>query len=203
MIGDVIKGCYKTVTLNVGTIKHRLQYGLKANYNISNSSDVCQYLQSLIQDMVKLNSDLVRCGVMATFNYINTIMVEHPSPTKLDDIRNRREKLQYITEERHGYFKTLVKGLYKGVDKISGGGPSFDSAKLTVNSFIASPGDKNDMMQRVSGYLGNTAPTSFLKMIGQTLADMIRCHIRAFVSELLKRVINALHRIPTAQLQNN
>ncbi|KAF9344235.1 hypothetical protein BGX26_004623 [Mortierella sp. AD094] len=43
-------------------------------------------------------------------------------------------------------------------------------------------------MTRIGSYLNNAAPAHFLEQIGQTLADMIRYHIRSFISELKKKI---------------
>ncbi|KAF9344234.1 hypothetical protein BGX26_004622 [Mortierella sp. AD094] len=94
IIGDVVKSSYKTVTLNLGTIDPRFRSGLQINYKANDSHGVREYIQLLIQDLVKLNTDLIRCGVMATFNYINMVMARYPSITEPEDIKSRLEKLQ-------------------------------------------------------------------------------------------------------------
>ncbi|KAG0005882.1 hypothetical protein BGZ65_009910 [Modicella reniformis] len=133
------------------------------HYGTNDSHDVKQHIQSTIQGLVKLTTDLIRCGIMATFNYINTIMAEHPSINSgSDNIRTRHVKFQYINDGKHGFFKTLVKGLYHGEDKIRRTGASFDLAVETIKLFKAIPGDKNDELQRIHDSLDNGAPTSYL-----------------------------------------
>ncbi|KAG0241729.1 hypothetical protein BG011_003456, partial [Mortierella polycephala] len=104
------------------------------------------------------------------------------------DIAARRENFQFIAYDKHGYFGTLVKALYHGEDDIKGRGPSFDAAVRTVKMFKAMPGDKSRLIQRIGSCLDHSAPSHILEQVGQTLGDMVRCHIRAFVSELRKRV---------------
>jgi len=194
MIGDVINNNYKTVTLNIGTVGRCLQRGLPNNlkideFTVDDYSKVHEHILSSIQDMVKINTDLIRCGCLATFHYINTIMAEHPSiDLGSDDIKARRDKLRYIVNEKEGYFRTLVKGLYNGVTKIKGKGGSFESAKETVELFMCIPGDNDGIIKRIRGYMSNAAPTSFLEQVGQTLENMVRCHIFKYVSELKNRV---------------
>lgn len=187
MVGDVLNGTFKTVTLNLGTIDHRLQLGLQKNFNSSNCPEVQQQIQSTLQDIAKLNTDLIRCGCMATFNYINTVISKHPSISAgSNDIKTRHDQLEFIAYDKHGFFKTLVKALYHG-EGIKGKGPSFDAAIQTTELFINIPGNQG-LRERISGYLNRTAPSHILEQIGQTLADLVRCHVRAFVSELKKRV---------------
>ncbi|KAG0002657.1 hypothetical protein BGZ65_002457 [Modicella reniformis] len=53
--------------------------------------------------------------------YINSIMAEHPSTVPgSEDIKIRCVKLQYIADEKHGYFEALVKRLYHEEDGING-----------------------------------------------------------------------------------
>ncbi|KAG0301123.1 hypothetical protein BGZ99_003560, partial [Dissophora globulifera] len=188
MIGDVLDGNYKTVTLNLGTIDHRLQVGLQENYGVRDDADVHRHILSTIQDIVKLNTDLIRCGTMATFNYINTVMSEHPSINiESPDVGIRKHKLQYIANDEFGFFKSLVKAIYHGDKGSKGKGDSFEAAVTATNLFKAMPGDKDRAMKRIEQYVGGSAPSHILEQVGQMLGDMVRCHIRAFVSELKKR----------------
>jgi hypothetical protein len=62
----------------------------------------------------------------------------------------------------------------------------------TVKMFKAMPGDKSRLIQRIGSCLDHSAPSHILEQVGQTLGDMVRCHIRAFVSELRKRVCSPI-----------
>lgn len=195
MVGDVLKSTHHVVTLNVGTVDHRLQVGLNKNYGCS-SQGVHQHIISTLRDIVKLNTELLRCGVMAVFNFINTVISDNPSiNTNSSDIAARREIFQFIAYDKHGYFGTLVKALYHGEDDIRGHGPSFGAAVRTVKMFKAMPGDKSRLIQRIGSFLDHSAPSHILDQVGQTLGDMVRCHIRAFVSELRKRVCSPIMAI--------
>ncbi|KAG0304984.1 hypothetical protein BGZ98_004744 [Dissophora globulifera] len=186
MVGDVLNGTFKTVTLNLGTTDHRLQLGLQKNFNFRNCPEVQQHIRSTLQDIAKLNTDLVRSGCMAILNYINTVISGHPSISAgSNDIEIRRGQLEFIAYDKHGFFKTLVKALYYGED-IRGTGPSFGAAIKTAVSFGDIPGNEG-LKKRISKYLNSAAPSHILEQIGQTLSDMVRCHVRAFVSELKKR----------------
>ncbi|KAF8921664.1 hypothetical protein BGZ58_004052, partial [Dissophora ornata] len=185
MIGDVLNVNYKTVTLNIGTVGRCLQRGL-LNYNTEDCPGLHEHILSTIRGLVRINTDLIRYGSLATFNYINIVMAEHPSiNAESKDVEYRKEKLQYIANESQGYFKSLVKVLFYG-DKATGNLDYYKSAKSTAELFMAMPGDKKEMIQRLREC--KTASSHFLEQIGQTLGDMIRCHIHAFVSELKKRI---------------
>ncbi|KAF9436836.1 hypothetical protein BGZ76_002832 [Entomortierella beljakovae] len=54
-------------------------------------------------------------------------MAESPSLEGSTDITSRAEMIQYIIDDKHGFFMTLVKGLYHG-ERFHGKGPSFESA---------------------------------------------------------------------------
>ncbi|KAG0282726.1 hypothetical protein BGZ98_006649, partial [Dissophora globulifera] len=104
MIGDVLKSTHHVVTLNVGTVDQRLRVGLNKNYGCS-SRDVHQHIMSTLQDIVKLNTDLLRCGVMAVLNFINTVVADNPSiSSNSSDIATRRDILQFLAYDKHGYF---------------------------------------------------------------------------------------------------
>ncbi|KAF9987432.1 hypothetical protein BGZ65_003642 [Modicella reniformis] len=60
MIGDVLNGNFQTVALNIGTIGPRPKCGIQKNYKADHSISVINHIQSTIQDLVKLNTDLVR-----------------------------------------------------------------------------------------------------------------------------------------------
>jgi hypothetical protein len=196
MVGDVLKSTFKTITLNVGTISSRLQRGLDKNFQ-STEDDVADYIDATIQDLVKLNTDLIRSGILATFNYINVVMAKHPS---IAENTIRREKLQYIADDQHSFFHTLVKGLYRWGQDLKGSGESFKAALEAIELYKDMPGDKNDFMERISGYLNGGMSRHFLEQIAQTLADMVRCHIRAFVSELRKRVSIMSHLLVRSKI---
>ncbi|KAF9163129.1 hypothetical protein BGX20_001442, partial [Mortierella sp. AD010] len=183
MVGDVLDRNYKMATLNIGTIESCFEQGLKNNYGVAKCNSVNGSIQLTIQNLVKLNTDLTRCGIMATFNYIKRY---HGRSFNRTWIYRHREpkKLQYISENRHGYFKTLAKGLYK--EDIKGKGESFDAALETIMRFKAMPGFEKGMLREVMDY--GSASSRFMDQIGQTLGDMVRCHIRVFVSELKKRI---------------
>ncbi|KAF9150337.1 hypothetical protein BGX20_005733, partial [Mortierella sp. AD010] len=185
MIGDVLNANYKTVTLNIGTVGRCLQRGL-LNYNTEDCPGLHEHVLSTIRGLVRINTDLIRYGSLATFNYINIVMAEHSSiSVGSEDVEYRKEKLQYIANESQGYFKSLVKVLFYG-DKATGDLNYFKSAKSTAELFMAMPGDKKEMIQRLREC--KTVSSHFLEQVGQTLGDMIRCHIYAFVSELKKRI---------------
>ncbi|KAG0306837.1 hypothetical protein BGZ99_001663 [Dissophora globulifera] len=80
-----------------------------------------------------LNTNLLRCGVMAVLNFINTVVTDNPSiSSNSSDIATLRENLQFLACDKHGYFGTLVKALYHREDNIKGCGPSFDAAILNT-----------------------------------------------------------------------
>lgn len=189
MIGDVLNSNFATVTMNMGTIRHRLQNGLEQNYQANNHLKLSQHIESTIEGLVKINTDLIRCGSLATLNYINEIMAAHPSIDPASgDVEIRCKLFKYIAGESHGFFKTLVKGLYHWNNDLKGKGESFDSASAAIRSLREMPGDKNAMMQRVMEHLNGAAPSTFLEQTGQVLGDMARCHFRAFIPELQKRI---------------
>lgn len=193
MIGDVLNSNFATVTMNMGAIRPRLQHGLEQNYQANDYLKLSRHIESTIEGLVKINTDLLRCGSLATLNYINEIMAAHPSiDPDSEDVEIRCKRFKYIAGESHGFFKTLVKGLYHWNNELNGKGESFDSASAAIRSFREMPGDKNAMMQRVMEHLNGAAPATFLEQVGQTLGDMVRCHLRAFIPELQKRV-SALH----------
>ncbi|KAF9408979.1 hypothetical protein BGZ76_005768, partial [Entomortierella beljakovae] len=184
MVGDVLNKSYKMVTLNIGTIDACLEQGLKNNYGLVDCNDAKDAIQTTIQNLVRLNTELIRNGIMATFNYINTVMTEHPSIVPgCADIKHRNDNFQYISEDKYGYFRTLVKGLY--YNSISSKEPSVNSVLKTIDIFKSLPGFEKGMLQVVKEY---PVSSHFLDQVGQTLENMVRVHIRAFVSELKKRI---------------
>ncbi|KAF9959264.1 hypothetical protein BGZ65_000612 [Modicella reniformis] len=88
LIGDVLNSNFATVTMNEGTIHHRLQRGLQQNYHADDHLELSQHIESTIEGLVKINTDLIRCGSLATLNFINEneIMATRPSidPTSED-----------------------------------------------------------------------------------------------------------------------
>ncbi|KAF9944684.1 hypothetical protein BGZ65_011725, partial [Modicella reniformis] len=88
---------------------------MEKNYGANECKDVNQYIQSTIRDLVQINTDLIRYGSIAVLNHINTVMAEHPSvESGSQDIEIRRNKLQYIADEKH-----VDKALYYGEDQIN------------------------------------------------------------------------------------
>lgn len=202
IVGDELSRLFKEVTLNIGTLTPCLQRGLNNNY--ANGANVNNFIRSTIVGMAKINTDLIRCGVMATFNYINTVMSEHPSISpQSSDIKLRNGKLKHIAMDGNSFFNHLVKTLY-GNSGSSGTeekeedeeneapGSSGKSTELGVQVatlFISTMGQKLDgLLKRIQGHVEAGVPAHFLEQIALTLANMIRCHIRAFVTELKIRV---------------
>ncbi|KAF9914938.1 hypothetical protein FBU30_002289, partial [Linnemannia zychae] len=122
MIGDVLGNIFAMTSMNLGTIHHRLSRGLQLTYHADDYSELSQHIESTIEGLAKLNTDLIRCGSIATFNYINTIMATYSSVNpNSGDIERRRLLFKHISNES-GFFKTLVKGLYHWDDEIKGSG---------------------------------------------------------------------------------
>ncbi|KAG0300013.1 hypothetical protein BGZ98_009561 [Dissophora globulifera] len=106
--------------------------------------DIHQYIDSTIQEMVSLNTELLRCEAMAVITYVNSIMSSNPSiSTSSVDIAIRRDSLQYIAHDRYGYFSTLIKAIYHIEDNIKASGTSFDAAVRTIKLFMAIPSEKD------------------------------------------------------------
>lgn len=189
IVGDVVKKHFKVVTLNIGTINPCLRRGLMNNYDAA-SDDIYDFIRSTIPGMTKINTDLIRCGAMATFDFINTVMESHPSIDLPPDIESRRRKLRHIEDDKSPFFTILVKRLFSE-DRIVRGEAqeSTKVAEEAVASFKKTMGMKLDeLLCRIRNYVKGGVASHFLEQIALTLADMIRCHIKAFVSELKLRV---------------
>ncbi|KAF9079924.1 hypothetical protein BGX27_005854, partial [Mortierella sp. AM989] len=146
LIGDVLNSNYKTVTLNVGTANGCLQRGL-LNYKREDCLGVHEHILSTIRELVRINTDLIRYGCLATFNYINFAMAEHPSiDATSKDVEYRKEKLKYIANDSQYYFTSLVKVLYNADSK--GKTDYFKAAKSTVALFMEMPGNDEGVLQR-------------------------------------------------------
>ncbi|KAF9959075.1 hypothetical protein BGZ65_000858 [Modicella reniformis] len=66
---------------------------------------------------------------MTTLNFIHTVMAQNPGiETGSEGIKTRHESFQYTAKYKYGFFKTLVKSLYHGEDKIKDGDSCFITA---------------------------------------------------------------------------
>ncbi|KAF9960870.1 hypothetical protein BGZ65_011569 [Modicella reniformis] len=86
-----------------------------------------------------------------------------------------------------GTLRPLSKALYYGEDQINGTGPSFQSVLTAIRLLKVIPGSE-DKMEKLKGCFDHAAPSTYLAQTGQTLGDIVRCHFRAFVSEMKKRL---------------
>ncbi|KAF9347175.1 hypothetical protein BGX34_003339 [Mortierella sp. NVP85] len=187
MIGDVLMGSFNMTTQELGTVHRRLEHSMQCNYNTPYLEDIITHIETTIEELVKSNTDLIRIGTLITFNFINTIMAQYPLIDDADSIVSRGDTFQYLSKEKYGFFKTLVKGIYHGETGISGQGPSFETAKQAIATFKAINNMPTDAMNEVTKIMDGALPSHFLDQVGQTLSDGIRAHMRAFVSELVMR----------------
>ncbi|KAI7820126.1 hypothetical protein BC939DRAFT_479080 [Gamsiella multidivaricata] len=151
MAEDVINSNFATVTMNFRTTDWLLPRGLQQNYGAGDYLEESQRIEPTTQELVKLNKDFIRCGSLATFNYINKIMAEHPSIySDSEDIQIRRDIL-----------KTIVKGMHHWDDGLKDSDDSFSLALTTLEPLKTILGDNDAVIQRVEGYLDIAAPSLF------------------------------------------
>ncbi|KAG0369353.1 hypothetical protein BGZ54_010184 [Gamsiella multidivaricata] len=141
MAEDVINSNFATVTMNFRTTDWLLPRGLQQNYGAGDYLEESQRIEPTTQELVKLNKDFIRCGSLATFNYINKIMAEHPSIySDSEDIQIRRDIL-----------KTIVKGMHHWDDGLKDSDDSFSLALTTLEPLKTILGDNDAVIQRVEG----------------------------------------------------
>ncbi|KAF9577211.1 hypothetical protein BGW38_007735, partial [Lunasporangiospora selenospora] len=125
--------------MNVGAIGLRLRRGIQKNYSIAPNAfeRVHRHLNTTLEQMAMASSHLIHHRTIATFNFINTTIAQHPSMhVTSEDIEVRKSNFQWIAEEKHSFFQTLVKGLYHGYQSIKGKGGSFSTAKLAIEAYL-------------------------------------------------------------------
>ncbi|KAF8976017.1 hypothetical protein BGZ46_008656 [Entomortierella lignicola] len=144
MVGDVLNSNFNIVTLNIGTITPRLRNGLDKNYQAEDPS-IATCIESTLSELAKLNTDLIRRGILVTFNYINHVMAEHPSVT--ENIAER-DNLRHIADDKFPFFQLLVKSLYKK-EPVSSKDPSLGTVLEAIKLFDEIPGDKDIMGETI------------------------------------------------------
>ena len=194
---SIIQNClgkYATITMDCGTLSAQLKRGLETHsvVSINKQDEARKEIEQVIQEMVRIGTELTRCAQQALSLYIAKTTADFPT-LEGNDIANRKEGLRHVGYfSDTAFFGNLLQDLFSWHDKSRGGRPrkntpANDCIKDILDVYRGFLQEANSNVP----YLKNTIKTGlglFLQQVGVRFGDTLQIHFKCNISELRERV---------------
>ena len=200
IIDDFLSNHFATITMDCGTLKTQLRKGLGAKFLAQEGTliRIRKLLLDVIQEMVRIGTEVTRLAQQAIACYIAETTHNHPSLTR-QDIKARKDALdQFGGFHNNAFFANLFQDIFNWHNTdIRQGRPRAENARETIicRNVIAAyrrklrEGGPRCNVPNLRTYLKGGLST-FFQNIGPRLGDQIQTHFLRYTSELLYRLQN-------------